>query len=365
MNKILLLSSADSVHTLKWCNGLVARGLDVTLITQQNPLNGYDNRVNIEFLPIKGKKGYILNFLFLKRYLRKNTFDCINVHYVSGYGILARLAGMRNYIASVWGADVFDFPRKSLIHKKIVESNLNAASVICSTSIVMAKYVRENLNVNPKIDIEITPFGIDVSKFRKLKLSGDKNKEIKIGTVKTLRPKYGIDILIQAFSLVSNKYDNLKLEIAGIGHQLDELKSLTQKLKIEDKVDFLGWVNNDDVPMVLNTFDIYVAPSTLDSESFGVAIIEASACELPVVVSDVGGLPEVVLHNKTGLVVKRRSVTDLAKAIELLIESPELRVSMGINGRKNVLNCYEWESCVDKMKLVYEKYQDRTYHDYS
>jgi glycosyltransferase involved in cell wall biosynthesis len=356
MKNILLLSSADCVHTLKWCNGLASRGLNVTLITQQQQLKGYASAVNILTLPFKGKKGYILNSFFLKRLLKNYNFDCVNVHYVSGYGILASLAGLKGYIASVWGTDVYDFPRKSYFHKKIVESNLNAASVICSTSVVMAKYVNDNLNVDKKIDIQITPFGIDVAKFRKFD-KFFKNKEIKIGTVKTLRPKYGIDILIKAFNIVQKDHSNITLDIAGIGYQLEELKKLTINLNLEDKVKFLGWIENDDVPKILNTFDIYVAPSTLDSESFGVAILEASACEIPVIVSDVGGLPEVVNHNETGIVIERNNVNALADAIKkLIVAPPEVRSIMGRNGRKNVLDNYEWESCVEKMKSIYKNH---------
>ena len=357
MKNVLLLSSADCVHTLKWCNGLASRGLNVTLITQQQPLKGYTSAVNILTLPFKGKKGYILNAYFLNKLLKNYKFDCVNVHYVSGYGILARLAGLKGYIASVWGADVYDFPRKSYFHKKIVESNLNAASVICSTSLVMAEYVNENLNVDKNIDIQITPFGIDVKKFRKFDVR-IKAREIKIGTVKTLRPKYGIDILIKAFHIVQKEHSNVTLDIAGIGYQLEELKELAAKLHLEDKVNFLGWIENDEVPKVLNTFDIYIAPSTLDSESFGVAILEASACEIPVIVSDVGGLPEVVNHDETGIVVERNNVNALAEAIKKLIASPEIRKSMGVNGRKHVLANYEWESCVEKMKSIYNNHSD-------
>jgi len=353
MKNILLLSSADCVHTLKWANGLASRGLNVTLITQQQPLKGYVDSVNILALPFTGKKGYILNSFPLRNILRKHKFDCVNVHYVSGYGVLARLAGLKGYVASVWGADVYDFPKKSYFHKKVIENTLNAAGVICSTSKVMAEYVNANLSVDKKIKIYITPFGINVSKFNNYE-DRIEGANIKIGTVKTLRPKYGIDILIKAFHIVQKDYSNVVLDIAGIGYQLEELKELTAKLSLGDKVTFLGWVENDDVPKVLNTFDIYVAPSTLDSESFGVAILEASACEVPVIVSDVGGLPEVVNHNETGIVVERNNVLELSVAMRRLIDSSETRKRMGINGRQHVLNNYEWESCVEKMVKIYE-----------
>ena len=168
-----------------------------------------------------------------------------------------------------------------------------------------------------------------------------------------MRPKYGIDLLIKSFSILTKKYDNITLDIAGIGYQLDELKELTRALGIEGKVNFLGWVPNEEVPSILNGFDIYVAPSTLDSESFGVAIIEASSCEIPVVVSDVGGLPEVVIDKRTGLVVERNNIESITNAIQFLLDNPEERQKMGENGRQNVLDKYQWNKCVEKMINIY------------
>lgn len=131
------------------------------------------------------------------------------------------------------------------------------------------------------------------------------------------------------------------------------MQALTTELGVADNVQFLGWVENNEVPALLNTFDIYVAPSTLDSESFGVAIVEASACNLPVIVTNVGGLPEVVINEVTGIVVEPDNVELLCAAIEKLLINPALRHEMGEAGRENVLTKYEWDFCVRKMVDIY------------
>jgi glycosyltransferase involved in cell wall biosynthesis len=112
-------------------------------------------------------------------------------------------------------------------------------------------------------------------------------------------------------------------------------------------------VSHQAVPGWLNRFDIFVAPSRLDSESFGVAAVEASACGIPVVVSDVGGLPEVVKNGSTGLIVPRDSPEELASALRRLLESATLREKMGETGRSFVVEEYEWEKCVDLMERTY------------
>jgi glycosyltransferase involved in cell wall biosynthesis len=119
-------------------------------------------------------------------------------------------------------------------------------------------------------------------------------------------------------------------------------------------VRFIGPVPHAEVAGWLNRMDIYVAVSRLDSESFGVAVLEASACALPVVVSDAGGLPEVVVHNETGLVVPREDPASLAQALERLVADADLRRAFGAAGRKRVRQHYEWTRSVDRMLAVLE-----------
>ena len=101
--------------------------------------------------------------------------------------------------------------------------------------------------------------------------------------------------------------------------------------------------------------DIYVALSRLDSESFGVAILEASSCELPVVVSSVGGLPEVVEDQKTGFIVPKEDAEAGASAILKLTQDSSLRKQMGREGRKIVLKKYKWSDNVTHMEQVYQQ----------
>src|SRR5699024_6321216 len=101
--------------------------------------------------------------------------------------------------------------------------------------------------------------------------------------------------------------EKLELRLVGNGPQQEEYQQLSAKLGLGSKVYFVGRVPHQDVPNELAKLDVYVALSRLDSESFGVAIIEAGAARRPVVVSDAGGLPEVTLDGITGLVVPREN----------------------------------------------------------
>src|SRR5262249_3117577 len=151
-----------------------------------------------------------------------------------------------------------------------------------------------------------------------------------IGTVKKLEVKYGIDTLIHAFAKLSAPPHGFLpiLRLVGEGQQEPELRALATTAGVSARVEFVGAVPHGQVPDQLRQFDVFVAASRLDSESFGVAVIEASACELPVVVTRVGGLPEVVRDGETGLIVPKGDIGALANALQQLLDSDSLRMAL-------------------------------------
>lgn len=360
--KIVLLSGASSIHTIRWANGLAEAGLEVHVISQQPQLEPMDDRVHVHILPFRGVLGYFTMVPAVKKLLKRIKPDIVNAHYASGYGTTARLVGYHPWLLSVWGSDVYDFPYTSALHKWLVRKNLLAADRVASTSMCMAEQTR---SIAPKLsDIAITPFGVDTVYYDSLTTSlanRDANLPITIGTVKTLAPLYGIDILIKAFEILLKNLSqthpeiekSLRLRLVGTGHQELELKALTQQLGISKRIDFVGRVDSSQVPIELEKLDLYVALSR--QESFGVAIIEAGAAGRPVVVSDVGGLPEVVLNGQTGIVVPKENPQAAADVISKLVLDRELRIQMGEAGKKHVIDTYDWSSCITTMTNLYQR----------
>ena len=229
------------------------------------------------------------------------------------------------------------------------------------SEIILEATLRDDLGID-SVDIWDTlcrmeeEFGIDIERFYpKEENNFFKPDDIVIGTIKTLEKRYGIEYLIKAFKLLRKKFPNkpLKLLIVGGGTQREFLERMVKELDLENETIFTGYVNHDDIQKYHNMLDIYVAMSL--EESFGVAVLEASACGKPVVVSNVGGLPEVVDHEKTGFVVEKENPEALATAIGKLICDPGLRIEMGRKGREKVINEYDWNESVKKMISVYNK----------
>ena len=350
--KIAILGNAASIHIIRWANGLVERGLTVHVISAHKAAGGFDPRVNLHELKKKAPLGYVLAAFELKKLLKTIRPNVLNAHYATGYGLLARSSGFKPLLLSVWGSDIYLFPKKTIFHRALLRGNLNAATAVASTSLCMSKAVREDFGRGA---IFITPFGINENDFAPSKIMRQ-GSAVVVGTVKSLKHEYGIDTLIKAFSISLNDWGNdvsLHLEITGAGVELDNLKALVEKLGISSKVTFHGHVPHSKVPAMLERLDIYVALSR--SESFGVAILEASACEKPVVVSDADGPAEVTINETTGLIVKKDDPIAAAEAISRLIGDANLRIAMGRAGRAHVLNNYSWTRSVELMLRAYEQ----------
>ncbi|MBE0440395.1 MAG: glycosyltransferase [Gammaproteobacteria bacterium] len=360
--KIALLSGASSIHTVRWANGLSSDGHEVHVITQQPIVDPFDSAVKVHLFPFRGAFGYFTMVPAVRRLLRKIKPDIVNAHYASGYGTTARLVDYHPWVLSVWGSDVYDFPHKSPLHRWLVKKNLRAADQVASTSYCMADETR---SLTPELaDIAITPFGVDLNAYAGLKPEvAEQKPKLVIGTVKTMKPKYGVDTLVEAYALLLKSLKakpelntpDLELRLVGGGEQTAELQALAQRFGVAESVNFVGRVPHTEVPQELAKLDIYVALSRLDSESFGVAIIEAGAAGRPVVVSDAGGLPEVTVEGKTGFVVPREDPQAAADALKKLVLDAELRHRMGVAGQLHVAKHYSWDACIETMLGVYDK----------
>jgi glycosyltransferase involved in cell wall biosynthesis len=344
------LAEARSSHTAKWVNHFSDKGYEVHLLSFEEP-RGIFSAVKVHKLNSGIASG--LRYFTAAPQVRKIVASVrpalLHAHYASGYGTLGRLSGFHPYLISVWGSDIFEFPATSPLHRSLLRKNLACADTVFSTSRFMAQRAAKYCEK----EISITPFGVDCSHFlpdRKRAMS----KQFVIGTVKILEDKYGLDYLIKAFALLQKRYSQceLRLVIAGEGPSKSKLQGMAHEYGIANRTEFLGYVPQAKLPGLLNNFSVFAAISVCD-ESFGVAVLEASACGLPVVVSDAGGLAEIVQHGLTGMVVPRRSSEAAAAAIATFIENDERRQRMGMAGRDLVMMQYDWTKNARRMEEFY------------
>jgi glycosyltransferase involved in cell wall biosynthesis len=362
--RILLLSDSNSPHTIRWAKSLFNSDNEIGIFSIHTPnpdlyvdspkikLFSINVSINIQNQNERSlsKLVYFKSIYTIKKIINDFRPNILHAHYASSYGFLGALSGFHPFLISVWGSDVFGFPNYSFIHKKVLKYSLNKADKVFSTSRIMEIETRKFTNR----EIVTIPFGIDTERFRPQSVKRNFDQDaIVIGTIKTLEERYGIRYLIEAFAKVKNKIPdkNLRLFIVGQGTLKASLENLALNLGISFHTVFSGYVKHDLVQDYHNMIDIFCAVSL--SESFGVAVLESSACGKPVIVSDVGGLPEVVDNFKTGFIVEPKNTDQIADAMLKLINNQNLRIEMGKNGREKVINEYDWDSCVKKMIKEY------------
>jgi L-malate glycosyltransferase len=357
--KILLLADTYSEHTEKWALGLAARGIKVGLFSFNRASYEWyhhenitvffepDTRINAE--KTFTKISYLKYVGVLKKILANFKPDILHAHYATSYGLVGALSKFKPFILSVWGSDVYDFPKRSKLHKKVFQYNLKKASVILSTSEIM----REEIRRYTTRDVTVTPFGVDTEKFNKKESL--KDGVIRVGTIKPIEPKYGIIYIIEAAEILIKRFPDkmFRFYLIGSSSKAEYYQSIINEKNLTDVFEITGRVPFDQVSNYHNLLDIFLNVSIDDSESFGVAAVEAMACEKPVIVSDVGGLMEVVGNGKYGNVIPKKNPEAIAKAIEEIILNPNRAAELGVMARKHVFQTYNWEANLTRMIEIY------------
>ena len=330
--RILYIAASCSVHTQKWCQWFASRGHDVHVATfDSDEIPG----VTVHHMRQSSRVGasdprkiaYLSRAAELRRIVVGLRPDIVHAHYASSYGALAALAVVQPYYLSVWGSDVYEFPRRSPLHRALLKYALRRATWLMSTSQAMADETSQYTDKT----LDITPFGVDTEVFRPLQQCGSPSGTFTVGTVKALSPKYGISTLLKgcAIALQSRPDMPLRIRIAGKGPQEQELKELAVELGIASRVEWLGFVDASRVPAIWQSLDVALIPS--EAESFGVAAVEAQACGVPVIISDIPGLMEAACP-EARLVVNCGDAAAVGRALVNLYDHPERRQSMGKMG---------------------------------
>jgi len=360
--RIALLSDVNNPHTIRWVRALAKADHELLVFSlraaEKDYFGGLGNvRVESAAVPsevVQSSQGAFAKLTYLqavpklRRVLDSFQPAIVHAHYATSYGLLGVLAGRRPFAVSVWGMDVYDGPR-SLVLRMLLKYVLSRADLVLSTSHVMRE---ETLKLVAR-PIEVVPFGVDVERFAPRE---QRPSTLTIGTVKTLEPKYGIEYLVRAFAQLPRhgvELERVRLMIVGGGPLLSPLSALARELGIAERTEFTGRVDYEQIHRHQQELDIAVFPSVEDSESFGVAAVEAQACGVPAVVSRVGGLPEVVEDGVTGLVVPKRDPDALAAAIARLVLDEPLRRAMGLAARERVLRDYSLDHCRSRLEAIF------------
>jgi len=175
-------------------------------------------------------------------------------------------------------------------------------------------------------------------------------------TVARLEKHKGVDTVLQALPAIVERAPDVRYMVAGSGPERESLEKLAHKLGVADRVRFLGEVSERDLPALYNLATIYVGASRraqrIGVEGFGIALVEASACGLPVVAGNSGGMPDAVRDGETGFLVPPEEPAAVVAAVCRLLDDRALAQRLGAAGRRAVETYYNWDRVVRDLRAI-------------
>jgi glycosyltransferase involved in cell wall biosynthesis len=290
--------------------------------------------------------------------------DVIHAHWAIPTGPAAVKAARRLGLPSVitmHGGDVYvnpeqgyDFPTRWYVRPPLRWTLRHAGALTAITEDCRQHALRAGA---PRDRIHLVFNGTDLRRFSPAApTAGSRAGDPRYGpnmifACRQLFPRKGIRFLIEAAAKLKPRFPDLQVVVAGDGFERPDLIRLAESLGVAKDVTFLGWVPNTDLPPYYRAAAVSVIPSL--EEGFGIPAAEAMGCETPVVASDAGGLPEVVEHGVTGLIVPRGDSSALAEAIGALLADPARAAAMGRAGRERALRLFDWDRTAEQFEHIY------------
>jgi len=232
----------------------------------------------------------------------------------------------------------------------LVERTLRSATWVVGCSEATLNEARQLVpEIQPRSSVLYN--GIEAPPLQPAPLSFDPPRLLCLGRVVEEK---GFDVALDALALLVDRIPQARLIIAGDGPARSALEEQALRLGIVDAVEFTGWVDPENIPKLVNTASVVVIPSRWQ-EPFGLVALDAALMGRPVVAMQVGGLPEVVVHGQTGLLVELENARALAEAITLLVEQPQTAMQMGQNGRRRALEHFSLDRYVNAYDALYRR----------
>jgi len=237
-----------------------------------------------------------------------------------------------------WQAISYSYPRYRL--------RLSKVDKIIAVSKAAKRFIQY---FTDRDDILVIPNGVDINRFKPREKKEFGKNLLYVGRIV---PKKGLHVLLYAMKKVVEKDDEVRLRVAGKGRLLPLMRSLSKMLDIDNNVEFLGYVPDRDLPELYRSSDLLILPS-ITGESFGITLLEAMASGLPVIGTNVGGVPEII--RGCGKIVEPNRPGQLSRAVLDMLSNPEKMRDLGKKGRERVERLYSWDVVGGKILCVYEE----------
>ncbi|MBU0753839.1 MAG: glycosyltransferase family 4 protein [Planctomycetes bacterium] len=344
-------------QTLYLASGLQRSGISNTMVCQPgSPMEERAAAAGVAVYPLKMRGEWDLVAAWaLRGLIKRGRFDIVHMHtsHAHTLGVLgARLAGRaKTIVARRVDFSIYRYP----LSISGIKYKIGVDRYIAISHAIREVMIRDKI---PAEKISVVHSGIDLSRFEGIQGRSTLRKEFGlkedtpvVGTVAHFAWHKGIEFLVEAAIAIRKKIPNVKIFLIGEGKLEGRIRDLVDKLDLHETIVFTGF--RKDIPQVLDFLDLFVMPSVL--EGLCTSILDALSSRLPVIGSEVGGIPEIIEHEKTGLLVPPRDPQALAAAVVRLLEDRALAQRLAQAGRQKVEKQFSIQSMVIGNRKVYEK----------
>ncbi|MCY8343268.1 glycosyltransferase family 4 protein [Bacillus haynesii] len=286
----------------------------------------------------------VISSACIKRIMPKDKVLVTSIHGSVAYEIRDQLNNIHRSPTSYIAKEYFDHLEQT-------------GAMSAETVIVANNWLKDILTEEfavPDGKIHVSQYGYDIDGFlarmnTKTADTPETDKKVILFTSRMIGNK-GIHHLVEALAQLKDTRNDWVCWMAGEGEKLAGLKIQSEQLGLSDDVVFLK--NREDVPYLLSLADIYVLPSLLDNQPL--SLIEAQIAGVPAVVSDAGGLPEMVEHEETGLIVPKGDAAALSSSLERLLKDDDFRNKLGMNAKEFAKKHWDMDQAVTRILDIYQ-----------
>lgn len=299
------------------------------------------------------------------RVAQKKRATIVHAHWVIPGGVIgAAAAGSIPLVISLHGSDVFVAERHAVTRFAARTAFGRAQWVTACSEDLRSRAVPLGVEAGRST---VIPYGVDSNRFKpdsqqrrrgrdRLGISDDVPLVFAFGR---LVKKKGFEYLIDAAALLKSQYPNLRVAIAGEGDLNSALGARARAAGVGDRVQFLGVVPHDVVPMLLAATDVAVVPSIHDEagnvDGLPNTVMEIMASGTPLIATRVGGIGAIATEGETARLVAERNAPALAAAIDDLLKQPTLRVAIGARARALVCRDHGWDCVAEQFETIYDR----------
>lgn len=355
-NSIQMFAGGE-IWMLSTMQELRNRGHEITLLCRPDTelaRRAQALNFNLLQLPIRGDFDPLTIF-HISRFLKKNKIDIILTNMDKELrlcGMAAKFVKPRPVVISRRG---IDYPLKNKIHYRF-SCNRLAGFIVANSESTKRSLLKNAPWLNPD-RIQVIYNGINPDKYQpentrslRSEFNLAPNAPL-IGFVGQLDERKGIDNLLPAFKKVTQEIPDAVLLMVGTGVMQQRIETFIMQNRLERNIRLVGFRN--DIQNIMRTIDVLVLPSWW--EGFGIVIIEAMAAEKPVITTNVSSMPEIVIHQETGLVVPIKDEEQLFRAMLELVQNPEKARRMGKRGCEVVMAKFTISGMIDQYLALFNK----------